>query len=72
MKQKMLVAPIQRILNLNHVMNDVRCVGYLIYTLIAGDSPWQCRTGKRLKEAAQSGYVSFTSPLWKRISPEAF
>jgi len=40
MKQKMLVAPIQPVLNVNPVMHDVRCVGYLIYTLIAGDSPW--------------------------------
>jgi hypothetical protein len=52
-------------------MQDVRCVGYLIYNLIAGESPWQSRIGKRLQEATQSGYVSFTNPLWKRVSPEA-
>jgi hypothetical protein len=46
-------------------------LGYLIYTLLSGDTPWQSRTNKRLFEATASGYVSFTSPMWKKITPEA-
>lgn len=56
----------------NPAMHDVRCLGYLIYTLLSGDTPWQSRIGKRLFESATSGYVSFTNPLWtKMVSPEA-
>lgn len=58
--------------NVSPLIYDVRSVGYIIYTLIAGESPWQSRSRKRLLEAMKSGIVSFTSPLWNRVSPDAF
>lgn len=58
--------------NLNSVLYDIRAIGYMIYTLIAGESPWQGRISKKIVEGASIGYVSFTNPLWKKVSQEAF
>ena len=56
---------------INLLLHDIRAIGHIIYTLIAGDSPWQTRIGTRLIEGASIGYISFTNPLWKKVSPEA-
>ena len=56
---------------MNPLLHDIKAIGYIIYTLIGGDSPWQGRIGKRIVERASIDYVSFTNPLWKKVSPEA-
>ena len=62
---------IDQIIGVNSVLNDIRAIGYIIYTLIGGESPWQGRIGKRIVEKASIGYVSFTNPLWKKITQES-
>jgi hypothetical protein len=58
-------------MNINPVLHDVRSVGFIIYTLVAGEWPWHNRCGKRFVEGVKIGYFSFTNALWKKITPEA-
>lgn len=62
---------VNALVGLNSVLYDIRAIGYMIYTLIGGESPWQGRIGKRLVERASIGYVSFSNPLWKKVSQES-
>jgi hypothetical protein len=58
-------------MNINPVLHDIRSIGFIMYTLVAGDWPWHNRCGKRFVEGVKMGYFSFTNALWKKITPEA-
>ena len=55
----------------NEILRDVKCVGFMIYTLINGDAPWRGRVAKKLMDGAKIGYIPFTSLVWKKVSSEA-
>lgn len=51
--------------------SDLVSIGIIVFMLLVGVAPFQNKNMKKLIEEARVGYISFSHPHWKLVSPQA-
>ena len=46
-------------------------MGILVYVLLVGSAPWLSQNLAKIKQESLVGYISFTNPVWKKVSKDA-